>query len=287
MSSLKKLSKSDVTVVPYYANKQWSFTRSTSTTYSSLYKGTNITGAFSITSDPKTAGQYERLIYNSINHLFYQSYTGSLNTSSLANSLNNYESASQQRPTSSYFIYNDNNNLVNNYPTGTNQNIQVLAINQNIYGNKVLPNSVLLTGATVNVTDDGFGNLYDTYSTKTHIGNLFYAHGMVIITNQSYQNLFTNTFTLNFKNEYIIYENEVRCLIKESDYNLTYNPTIVSGSYASGSIKDFATGSNFQPYVTSIGLYNDNDELLAVAKFGKPIIVSPNTDMTFVVKYDT
>jgi hypothetical protein len=287
MSSLKKLSKSDVTVVPYYANKQWSFTRSTSTTYSSLYKGTNVAGTFSITGDPKTAGQYERLIYNSINHLFYQSYTGSLNTSSLANSLNNYESASQQRPTSSYFIYNDNNNLVNNYPTGTNQNIQVLAINQNIYGNKVLPNSVLLTGATVNVTDDGFGNLYDTYSTKTHIGNLFYAHGMIIITNQSYQDLFTNTFTLNFKNEYTIYENEVRCLVKESDYNLTYNPTIVSGSYASGSIKDFATGSNFQPYVTSIGLYNDNDELLAVAKFGKPIIVSPNTDMTFVVKYDT
>jgi hypothetical protein len=27
--------------------------------------------------------------------------------------------------------------------------------------------------------------------------------------------------------------------------------------------------------------------LLAVAKFGKPIMISPNTDMTFVVKYDT
>jgi len=26
--------------------------------------------------------------------------------------------------------------------------------------------------------------------------------------------------------------------------------------------------------------------LLAVAKFAKPLLISPNTDMTFVVKYD-
>jgi hypothetical protein len=26
--------------------------------------------------------------------------------------------------------------------------------------------------------------------------------------------------------------------------------------------------------------------LLAVAKFAKPLIISPNTDMTFIVRYD-
>jgi hypothetical protein len=97
---------------------------------------------------------------------------------------------------------------------------------------------------------------------------------------------YTGSFTLSFKNEHIIYENEVRCLVKESDYNLSYNPTLLSGSYISGSVKDFATGSYFHPYATAIGLYNDNNELLAVAKFGKPIMMSPDTDMTFVVKYD-
>ena len=117
----------------------------------------------------------------------------------------------------------------------------------------------------------------------------------------------TGSFTISFKNEHIIYENEVRCLIKESDFNLSYNPTlllsgsqyIISGSNGytlTGSIdstlKDFATGSllpsgsYFTPYATTLGLYNDNDELLAVAKFGKPIMMSPDTDITFVVKYD-
>ena len=117
----------------------------------------------------------------------------------------------------------------------------------------------------------------------------------------------TGSFTISFKNEHIIYENEVRCLVEESNFNLSYNPTLLvsgsqyivtSGSQASGSvytltgsidstIKDFVTGSTFYTYATTLGLYNDNDELLAVAKFGKPIMMSPDTDMTFVVKYDT
>jgi len=96
----------------------------------------------------------------------------------------------------------------------------------------------------------------------------------------------TGTFTVAFKNDYIIYENEARCLVKDSDFNLSYNPTLVNGNYTSGSLKDFATGSAFYTYATTIGLYDDDNNLLAVAKLGKPIMMSPDTDMTFVVKYD-
>jgi DNA/RNA endonuclease YhcR with UshA esterase domain len=98
--------------------------------------------------------------------------------------------------------------------------------------------------------------------------------------------IYTGSFSVSFKNEHPIYEHEVRCLVKESDFNLSYNPTLVT-NYASGSVKDFATGSNFYTYATALGLYNDNNELLAVAKFGKPMLISPDTDMTFVIKYDT
>ena len=103
---------------------------------------------------------------------------------------------------------------------------------------------------------------------------------------------YSGSFTLSFKNEHTVYENEVRCVVQETEFNSSYNPTLVN-NYSSGSLKDFATGSalpsgsHFTPYATSIGLYNDNNELLAVAKFGKPILMSPYTDMTFVVKYDT
>jgi hypothetical protein len=121
---------------------------------------------------------------------------------------------------------------------------------------------------------------------------------------------YSGSFQLSFKNEHFVYENEVRCVIQNTEFNLSYNPTLlVSGSQyitkklgsdeytLTGSIdntlKSFATGSTlpsgsfFTPYATTLGLYNDNNELLAVAKFGKPILMSPYTDMTFVVKYDT
>lgn len=90
--------------------------------------------------------------------------------------------------------------------------------------------------------------------------------------------------SLSFKNEYIIYEQEVRCKVGENDFNMTLNPTISTDN--SGSLRDFATGSNFSPYVTTVGLYNNRSELLAVAKLAQPIPLSSTTDTVFVVKYD-
>jgi hypothetical protein len=67
--------------------------------------------------------------------------------------------------------------------------------------------------------------------------------------------------------------------------NYSYNPTLlVSGS--SKDVKYFVTSSDFAPYATTLGMYNEANELLAVAKFGKPIPMSQNTDMTFLIKYD-
>jgi hypothetical protein len=288
MSSFKKLNKADITSVSYYANKHWnlSYTSDINDEYAVGSKGKN--ESFSIAGSTTTNNQYQSLIYDQINHLFYQSFTSSLDTGSIMFNVDTYESASQQRPTASYFNYNINPLLVKNYPTGSNETIAVLSINQNIYGSKILPNSFQISSSGTIITDDGNGNLY---TGSKHVGNIFYAHGLAVITNQtsSFQNLITGSVTrsISFQNEHIIYENEVRCIVRESDYNLSYNPTLVTGSYASGSLRGFATSASFQPYVTAIGLYNDENDLLMVAKLGKPIVLSSDTDMTFIVKYDT
>jgi len=193
MSSFKQLSKADVTSVSYAANKRWNLDFNcfpTSSEYITLYKGTNFTGSFSPT-EPTSSGQYERLVFNSINHLFYQKYTDVLNTGSLMFDVTTYESASQQRPTNSYFDYNTNPLLIKSFPTGVNESIRVLVINQDIYGSKVLPTSFVLTSSAYSVKDDGYGNLYDSGS--IHIGNLFYAHGIGVITNQDYQSMFPSS----------------------------------------------------------------------------------------------
>ena len=100
--------------------------------------------------------------------------------------------------------------------------------------------------------------------------------------------VYTGSFNINFRNEHTIYENFVKCTVEESEFNLSYNPTLLSDkTNVSSSVASFATDSEFRPYVTTLGLYNEQNELLMVAKFGKPIPISSETDMTFLVKYDT
>ena len=305
MSSFKKLKSSDVSLISYTANKQWGL--SSDSPYITVYRGTKSTGSFDITTDSVTEGEYDRLVYNQINHLFYQSYSGSLlNTASLANSLY-YESASQQRPTKYYFNYNEDAALIKNFPSASEENIKVFSIDQSIFGSQILPYNFIISSSAYLIADDGRGNLYDVnpafeednyvlefyvdnnyftdiISDSVFIGNIYYSQGLAIITNQSYQSMFTASYSASFKNEHIIYENEIRCVAKENEFNLSYNPSLTSDE--SGSLYGFATSSSFSPYATGIGLYNDNNQLLAVAKFSKPLLMSPDTDMTFVVKYD-
>ena len=52
-------------------------------------------------------------------------------------------------------------------------------------------------------------------------------------------------------------------------------------------LEGFTSESFFSPYITTIGLYNEAYELLAIAKLAQPIRCSDETDTTFVVRYDT
>ena len=93
---------------------------------------------------------------------------------------------------------------------------------------------------------------------------------------------------LNFQGSHLIYENEYQCTVDEFEFNDTLNISARKiKSKNSQDMADFATGSLFKPYVTTIGLYNEENELLVVGKLGQPIRVSDETDTTFVVRWDS
>ena len=50
---------------------------------------------------------------------------------------------------------------------------------------------------------------------------------------------------------------------------------------------DFVTGSYFSPYVTTVGLYNEFNELVVVGKFPRPLPISLTTDTTYIINFDT
>ena len=93
-------------------------------------------------------------------------------------------------------------------------------------------------------------------------------------------------YTMSLNAQTTIYQNEVRCLVNENDFNYTLNPS-ANKAGTSGSYIDAVTGSDFHPYATTVGLYNDRDELLVLGKLSTPYPVPENTDMTFVVRWDS
>lgn len=142
------------------------------------------------------------------------------------------------------------------------------------------------------IIDDGEGALIfsgsELYYTKPRqvIGDIIYNQGQVVITNQSIGSMYIPYLNpqIAWKSNQPIYTYNVHCKVKDSEMNFTYNPSAVTGSY--GQLQNNVTGSSFTPYVTTVGLYNDANELIAVAKTGRPIPKTKNTDMTFVVKLD-
>ncbi len=74
------------------------------------------------------------------------------------------------------------------------------------------------------------------------------------------------------------------CRIKNQDFNYSNNPTFVTGS--NGTLRHATFRQNPQTYLTTIGLYNNANELLAVAKLSKPLLKSFSREALVKVKLE-
>ena len=71
--------------------------------------------------------------------------------------------------------------------------------------------------------------------------------------------------------------------IKNGDFNYTTNPSMISGS---GEFYFPSLVENPQTFITTVGMYNDNNELLAVAKLSKPLVKDFTKEALIRVKLD-
>jgi hypothetical protein len=72
--------------------------------------------------------------------------------------------------------------------------------------------------------------------------------------------------------------------VKNGEYNYSNNPTFTTGSLGEVAFSSFA--SDPQSYITTIGLYNIDRELLAVAKLSQPLLKSFTREALIKVKLD-
>lgn len=196
--------------------------------------------------------------------------------------------------------------------------IGVMSIPKYMFGDFIQPNSISIITTSGSYKDDGEGRLQRINSDGSliYVGNVIYEHGMIILTggtrteatnemgaqygeneygngiyggrtvgNNDIFNFVRDTnITCSFSSSYTIYETQYKCTIGESEFNVSQNPSISSGS--EGALLDFSTKDYFSPYVTTVGLYNDQRDLLAVAKLGQPLATSATTDTSILINLD-
>jgi len=192
--------------------------------------------------------------------------------------------------------------------------IAVLSFPSNIFGDKIQPGSFEFdfgeykSSPSGSYIDDGEGRVLS--SSGAVVGNIIYSHGMVVITNPhpdpfgyglqdySFSNYGRNeesrdffmgfvsgsNMTASISSSYTFYETQYKVTVGESEFNYSQNPSSISGS--DGIPHNFITGSYFTPYISTIGLYNDAHELLAVGKLAKPLPTSKTTDTTILINID-
>ena len=133
-----------------------------------------------------------------------------------------------------------------------------------------------------------------------NVGNIIYEHGMAIITNPSTPifNL-ANAYNVSssFLSSMTIFESQYKCTIRDNEFNFSLNPSLTSGSVSISSsmgtfnsageiLYSYVTGSYFSPYITTVGLYDDFQNLIAVGKLSQPLQSSDTTDTTILINLD-
>ena len=138
------------------------------------------------------------------------------------------------------------------------------------------------------------GSAYQT----NQCGYTFYDKGLIVITDPrpKYQNCFLGDgnfnyaqkgFEFTFNSTKKIEQQSILCEIGRGEFNVSQNNTLrLTGDDNGHVLRDFVTGSDFRPYITSIGLYNDNGELLAIGKLGAPMKKRQDVDVTVDVRLD-
>ena len=326
MGAYKKFNSQDIIVSPLEVNKGFSYQGDALTgsnvgidRFEAKFNSNATTGK--IAGNEIT----QSLLYDSIKHLYYSNYTsgsdGFIENASTA-SFNNDGTITGPTHQTNFYNYLPTTLWPNReFVTASaaySSSFGVISIPSKLFGDYIQPKSFLLSGPEADIFDDGEGRLKVNLANEIGndgnyiIGNILYEHGIVTLFDgflnstqgtPTYGDLLygagvlgvgieslvdsfisSSNVTCSFSSSYKIFETQYKATIKENEFNFSQNPTVLSGS--EGYLYDHFTGSYFNPYTTTVGLYNKEYELMAVGKLAKPLPTSRTTDTTILINID-
>ena len=321
MSAFKKFNTQDVYVSTYTAHKNWIVSGSQYSDYGVLNIPAHSGSGAYIPNPININKSYDRrLAFESIRHLYYSSFTYSeiLTSSSFDNYLQSSFNVSGSRhlnniasvyslpkgifgtaikPKSLEITPDEDSEeyVVDGYEDDHIESVGTLYSATSVFNPNALGDLLDIDdpepGFLETIVDDGEGNLYlknriTGEPLEKKVGNVIYPQGQIIITDDIIATYYNNYIDgeIKWKSTQPIYTYNFHCKLKENEFTHTFNPSALNGT--NGDVADNVAGEEFSPYFTTIGLYNDSNELIAIAKAGQPIPIPKDTDMTVVVKLD-
>jgi len=339
MAAFKTLNSQDIIISPLELVKGFSY-KGNALTASDVGIDRYLGNKFATGSATGYLTEYSQsAIYFSAQQLYYSNYISSSNGEvQIANTQSTNPDGTTNGRIASNAFYNFEQTDLNPlkfWPTSSYTSITpldgetifepyigIMSVPKAMFGDYILPNSIVITTPSGSYFDDGEGRLRMLTPNFINqdsivVGNVIYEHGMIIYTggtrkegtgeNGAYGDseygaglwggipvgnihvanfVETTNITMSFSSSFTVYETQYKCTLGESEFNYTLNPTVISNTSNDGTVYDYVTGSFFSPYVTTVGLYNNNNELMAVGKMAQPLPTSRTTDTTILVNID-
>jgi hypothetical protein len=156
------------------------------------------------------------------------------------------------------------------------------------------------------LTNTQITQLYQNPINSNQVGRVIYEHGQIIVSDprpkynqllfsdklysvlsNSYLSATCTSLNLEFSSTLTLFEHEYLCRLNSDEFNFTSNPTIRrNNDYNSSVPKSIVSNPAFNPYITTVGLYNDKGQLLAIGKLASAIQKRSNVDTNIVVRFD-
>ncbi|MGY8864771.1 MAG: hypothetical protein ACKVJK_03980 [Methylophagaceae bacterium] len=125
--------------------------------------------------------------------------------------------------------------------------------------------------------------LLNAQALDNHLPNLNFTTGSSDANGANNGLLQTRLSNFSLNSEETISSNYVFVRVRNGEFNYSNNPSNITGS---GELRHNSMVNNPQSYITSVGLYNDNNDLLGVAKLSKPLLKDFTKEALVRIKLD-
>ena len=125
-----------------------------------------------------------------------------------------------------------------------------------------------------------------TFLQTNHVGNIFTKQGIAVVSSPDYRfkDVIYLPYSASYKSTVTLYELNVIANVDAGDFNMSSNLTLTGDD--DSTYQSFVSSSVFAPYITTIGLYDNAGQLLAIGKLAQPIQTRSDVDMNFLIRLD-